>query len=946
MYRGYFALFILATGLITTFGCSSGNGITAPDPTGQVTPQRPYASQALLGLYTLEIDASSGEVDVVPLRGPDFQINVVKFLQPPSGNPANLGVILNPDGTDVSKGIFDLDILITHPFPGTNMRGFDVRGIVMGDKGTQLSDFDYDVQYPKPTELRLLNPDGYTRWWNATEFLTPGLFGYTPTIMGSGNPKATVNGFKYFADDLAADDPFLLDPETRGTFSTQTPSGDPNTLSRNFVIQFPLVGGVPQMKFRYAICASFSPPEPGTTPPAPIEAFGLEANCPEAYQLSVSMLPSSTAYWTSTGSGGDLLLQIEIADWQAAENPDGLPGEIGLVRLESPTLWTGLKDPIASGTPVAATIPNASAWQVEIENVTPMDEYQDIFLTVQSADPTTYEPPIPGGGIYPGGAVLSAYQLYTVKMPGNSAPEIGDIYGPLKYVEGVTLTYTLTSMTDIQDGPNLTVKWDFNDDGIFEDDEDGSDTNKKGTYTFIGDTTFYVKCRVYDTAQAYTESNELAVEPMSLPFIDPMDGTTEALWTVQNGLFGIHSASLQWQVSGDHWSTGDGSAYQDYMDTALVSPIIPTGLEDTVTVIISHRYVSESGYDTCTVYYRKNSGSWIALSPMWSGTSSGFPSYQDTMLEITGVTDGDYIELAFNFNTDSSVYYYGWDITNLMVMDNKPPVIEGIYGPSSVDSLGPWTYTTVATDMDGIASYMWSVEPDGSTPVYDDPGDGMSSIDVTFPADGKFDIAVQVTDAGDPPLQDSFGPFDVTVFFTIADAFYSEHFDLDNPDWTYTGGSGDGAPQDFWHFEIPSSFITNVGIDGCYAETLVTPTEKTASVDITIPVDTDELRLRFLHRLGTESGGGSLPYDGQWVTLDGDVLQATYGFLTTDDFGAWPHQYFVGYTDAFETSTFILGTGYSDGGTHTLTLHSLSIDTYTNCGEGWDIDLIEMWFAE
>jgi len=946
MFRSYIALFILITGLFMVLGCGSGGGVVSPNTSPMVTSGRSTANQALLGLYTINIDTTSGDVAVVPIRTADMQVNVVKYLQPPAGNPANLGVTLNSGGTDLSKGIIDLDISITHPFPGTNMRGFDVRGIVMGEKGTQLSQFDDNVQYPKVNELRLLNADGYTRWWNATEFPTSGLFGYTPTAMGSGDPQATVNGYKYFADDLEADDPMILDQAVRGTFSTQDPGGDPNTLSRNYVIQFPMVGDVPQIKFRYAICASFAAPAPGSTAPADVEDYGLEANCPEPYQLSISVAPSSTMFYTSTQAGGDLVLNIEIADWQASENPEGVLGELDSLALESPTLWTGLIDPLANGTPIDPTLQNASAWQVEIEDVTPTDEFQEVFLTVQSADPTSYAPPIPGGGIYPGAAILSAYCLYSMQLSGNSPPIIGDITGPLKYVDGASLKFSLSSMDDLQDGSNLTVKWDFDADGIFEDDEDGFDTNMWGEYQFIGDSTFFVQCRVYDTAMDYTDSNILTVEPMSLPFIDPMDDTSEALWTVENGLFDTHSASLEWHVDGDHWATGSGGSYQDYMNTTLISPMIPTGAEDTVMVTLTHRYSTESTFDDCVVKYRKNSGSWIDLSSYYSGVNTEYPGYYDLVLELSGLEYGDYLELGFVWDTDSSINYYpGWDITHLTVIDNQAPDIDGIFGPSDVDSLGPWAYSTSATDLDGIASYMWSVEPDGAPQLYDDPGDGAGNIDITFPADGTFDIYVEVTDAGDPPLSTTFGPFDVLVFYTVEDAFFTDHFEIDTGDWNYTGGIDDGAHQEFWHIDTGESILSNVGLDGCYAESATTPTEKTASINIVIPVDTNALRVRMLHELGTEDGGPSSgPYDGQWVTLDGNYIVPSTGFLMTDDGGSWPHMYFVGYTDNFETSTFLLGTSYNDGASHTLTFHSLSTDTSTNCGIGWNIDLLELWF--
>ena len=72
------------------------------------------------------------------------------------------------------------------------------------------------------------------------------------------------------------------------------------------------------------------------------------------------------------------------------------------------------------------------------------------------------------------------------------------------------------------------MTWDFDGDGIFDDDQDGYDTNLSGTGTFIGNQIQHVQCRVTDTGGAYTDSNILAVQPIVLPYIDPMDASSES----------------------------------------------------------------------------------------------------------------------------------------------------------------------------------------------------------------------------------------------------------------------------------------------------------------------------------------------------------------------------------------------------------------------------------
>ena len=205
----------------------------------------------------------------------------MEFRQAPSGNPPNLKVKINQSGTDVTTGIFDLDISITHPYPGTNLREFDVRGIVMGN-GKQVSKFDKGVKYSGQNDLRLLNADGYTRWWNPVEFLTPGLFGYTPGAMAVGTANATVNGYKYFANGLSSGGSMPPDLSNRGTFSSQSHFGGENTLTRRCDQVSDCFCGKPQARFEYAICASWVDPIPGAKKPAPIDSFPLTANCSEA----------------------------------------------------------------------------------------------------------------------------------------------------------------------------------------------------------------------------------------------------------------------------------------------------------------------------------------------------------------------------------------------------------------------------------------------------------------------------------------------------------------------------------------------------------------------------------------------------------------------------------------------------------------------------------------
>jgi hypothetical protein len=72
----------------------------------------------------------------------------------------------------------EVDVSLTHPLNLEAYNGYDVRGIFIGNGSAALSyqglDYSEDV-----IDQMLYNADGYSRWFNAIEFLVPGTLGYT-----------------------------------------------------------------------------------------------------------------------------------------------------------------------------------------------------------------------------------------------------------------------------------------------------------------------------------------------------------------------------------------------------------------------------------------------------------------------------------------------------------------------------------------------------------------------------------------------------------------------------------------------------------------------------------------------------------------------------------------------------------------------------------------------
>jgi len=418
-----FGLFFLMLGaFFLVIGCSGGGGSPfAPQTPGEdnlsggesydlAAASMPDGGHVLWGYWQGTFDLASRSVDVVRLRQAEFHANLAGVLR---NTP--LGLTYKVKSFDMIKGTASVDVTLTHPYPNSDFRGFDTRGIFMGPGATLKSTNDPSIIYPAPNGCRVLNADGYTRWWNAPEFTTAGTFGYDDNsiIPGFLIPTTTLNPYKYFADCLGADDAVVpnVDMSNRGTFSTDL---NPSKLTRNYEIQFPKVGGQSKFVFHYAVDVNWAPPTGNSPTPKPIDDFPMNANCREAYHINVDTTGTTAWYKNDAERGGEIKLAVEVFDWQAATNPEGILGEIESIWVESKTLfdsyyaWPVTPDP---GSDVTSGIFNFT-----IPNVTPTGkDNQEILITVRSKEPDTYKPPV-NGPKYPLGARLSAYAVVNIPI--------------------------------------------------------------------------------------------------------------------------------------------------------------------------------------------------------------------------------------------------------------------------------------------------------------------------------------------------------------------------------------------------------------------------------------------------------------------------------------------------------------------------------------------------
>ncbi len=295
-------------------GCSgAGEDVAVPGTAPVFENGQGDTGHQLWGLWQFAIDPATEEVEFVALRAGELHLNALHFLEP----PANLNLTIEGP-PKFSGGTITVDIGLRHPFLGLiQFTGFDVKGILIGHGSETIDGLPW-ARYAGENEIRLLNADGFTRWWNPTEFppnpVQP-IQGYIDGELGVPDTvadySATLNGYKYYCDDLADADAPMSDIglDSRGMFS----AGSKNV--RRYVIDYTPSGLI----FNYAIDASWKFPT-GSPPWNAPDDFPPGANQDEAYRIEVHEIANTLGYEVSTGaSSGELQHEIDVYDWFDAD---------------------------------------------------------------------------------------------------------------------------------------------------------------------------------------------------------------------------------------------------------------------------------------------------------------------------------------------------------------------------------------------------------------------------------------------------------------------------------------------------------------------------------------------------------------------------------------------------------------------------------------------------
>ena len=734
-------------------------------------------NHTLWGLYHVIIDPLAETMEVIPMRASNVHLNIIKLLEP-GGKYGHFqlasGFTWNVDQTEL-----DLDMSIYHPLEGMRQfSGFDMRAIII-TKGTLGGFSNPGIIMSSLDEMRLMNADGYTRWWNPTEFPGDTFFSYVDGALGFKhdvwNLTSTMNGFKYFADGLDKDAPLSdLDPSNRGLFE----AGKTNLRHFKFwVPDFPST-----MIFNYAIDVSWAVPNPNPPENLP-DDFPIEANQSESWLVTVDEMLNELYYLEGTGeSGGQLILNVNVYDWQGPLPATEPGGTVARVSGEWPGLFDGTEAIFVSDEGDHAVyqltmVPAASA-------ITSNDPVE-YMIWVEDSDPLGYTPVMPAEALVSG--CLFSAEVGDVKP--NLPPQItAGIDGDAS--PGLTIeTYTVTAIDP--DGDDLTYLWTVEDTPIADDPGNGDGTIDIDWST-LGFDNYTISCNVSDSINT----------PVPAPILDVLVGNTDPVLGDIEGLTEVTAAdtaanysviaydpdvgqtlTYDWSfvpdgdpedfsIPGD---PGDGSVTLDFstiepgdyninvevfdgyvtvtgtfvfIQHSNTPPTVEdvTGLDLVLSLNTSENYQADASDPDTTQ----------TLTFMWSVVPDGDPGDFSLPSNPDGSIDIDWSTYPVNIYSVNKQADDGMDLGTgnplVVTKGNSAPTVGTVTGPTVVtsdDTAAPYSAEPISDiDPDQILTALWSVVPTGIPPIYTIPSEPDLSLlqDWLLYPDDDYDVNCQVND--------------------------------------------------------------------------------------------------------------------------------------------------------------------------------------------------------
>ena len=314
MNRWTVLLATIALAMFVAMGCSgSGTSPVMPNADPGITTGSDLSGQTsgshtyIAGYYDIYLDIPTKTMEVVADRTANFTLNVIPFLNQMTS--PSMGITfgsLTVDDTDPALLGVDVEFEWHHPFPTLEQyKAYDFMGVIISNGDTTLN---YESPAGNPmtvgqygTDTYMLNADGYSRWFNPTEFTTTLIFGWAPGGIQNLAGNALLNPYKAYGMGLGPEDDlwtWLTTNPNEGLWDTG--------MGRLMQLEFPNDPPGDALTFAYAAVLCWEEQYDGPyTPYHRAEPIGC----------NVTVTPN--IYYDGTTTGGNLILDADLWSWGA-----------------------------------------------------------------------------------------------------------------------------------------------------------------------------------------------------------------------------------------------------------------------------------------------------------------------------------------------------------------------------------------------------------------------------------------------------------------------------------------------------------------------------------------------------------------------------------------------------------------------------------------------------
>ena len=502
--------------------------------TGRNADGSPAGGMGDLGLFQLSLDKTNVKAELTPLRNSTTTdvleiVDITNFLQmaPCTDCVKIKSVALDSDGHLV------VSIGIKHPFPAgdpfkpttgrnrADLHVFNVEGTIISN----LAATSFPGLGESTAGFNLLNADGYSKYLDAS-------------LDDIYTTNATIHPYKLHFDDYSQGN---FDPANPMGFDSVTdppPTGNlVMAMGCDFNFQdyiFDLPSG--HVDFIYAVGCTYAVASASKShrfsPEYRIPQHNKKAASEVSYQIVQNNLKDGDTTSTAeievhvvdinNGVPTGIALNEMLSESSVNNIIIDVPGVMTntlVINGSSPISGTGHSpsDPLVyTGTITNTTGATQGTYAGLIKVLDTYAPHQNVAPTLQGKDGIKRVDPLKNpvlNGLFDI-TEFATYQILSIDVSGGNLPPVGGNISfswacPGDPCTGNVVTFTISEAYD-PDGQPVTITWDFDEDLDYVDDQDGSDTNLSGEYTFNTAGSFNVWCRI-DDSQMHTDIGPFAI---------------------------------------------------------------------------------------------------------------------------------------------------------------------------------------------------------------------------------------------------------------------------------------------------------------------------------------------------------------------------------------------------------------------------------------------------